>query len=110
MSSPTLTVARVTMISVYRRSSSTWVRPAASAISVLPVPAVPVRVTKSTSGSISRFMAKFCSRLRVVTPQTAFFRWLKSLRVFSTAVLAADLGHPGIQAGFSGGLVGTQTG
>ena len=74
MSSPTLTVARVTMISVYRRSSSTWVSPAASAISVLPVPAVPVRVTKSTSGSVSRFMAKFCSRLRVVTPQTAFFR------------------------------------
>ena len=76
MSSPTLTVARVTMISVYRRSSSTCVSPAAKAIKVLPEPAVPLKVTKSTSGSISKFMAKFCSRLRVVTPHTAFLRWL----------------------------------
>ena len=35
-----------------------------------PVPAVPARVTKSQSGSISRLSAKFCSRLRAAMPQT----------------------------------------
>jgi len=53
----------------------------------LPVPAVPVSVMKSMSGSISRFSAKFCSRLRAVTPQTAFFWCVYSFSVRSTAVL-----------------------
>ena len=45
-------------------------QPAAKAIRVLPVLAVPVSVTKSTSGSVSRFIAKFCSRLvRQYAPQ-----------------------------------------
>jgi hypothetical protein len=42
---------------------------------------------KSHSGSISKFKAKFWSRLRAVTPQTAFFWWVYSFSVFSTAVL-----------------------
>ncbi|MNR14617.1 hypothetical protein D3C85_1311020 [compost metagenome] len=56
--------------------SSTCVMPAASAKSVLPVPAWPSSDTKSHSGFISRFMAKFCSRLRAVMPQTLFLPWV----------------------------------
>ncbi len=41
--------------------------------SVLPVPAWPSRVTKSTAGFMSRLSAKFCSRLRALMPQTEFF-------------------------------------
>ena len=74
ISSPTLTVARVMMISVYLRSSSTCISPEARAKRVFPVPAVPVSVTKSISGSISILSAKFCSLFRAVTPQAAFFR------------------------------------
>jgi hypothetical protein len=37
---------------------------------VLPVPAGPRMVTKSTLSDISRLSAKFCSRLRAVMPQT----------------------------------------
>ena len=76
MSSPTGTVARVTMISAKRLVSSVCDSPAASASSVLPVPAWPISVTKSHSGSISRLSAKLCSRLRAVTPHTAFFAWV----------------------------------
>ena len=47
-------------------------RPAARVRRVLPVPAWPRRVTKSTSGSMSRFSAKFCSRFLEVMPQTLF--------------------------------------
>ncbi|CPK75180.1 Uncharacterised protein [Bordetella pertussis] len=50
--------------------------PAASASSVLPVPAWPSSDTKSHSGFMSRFRAKFCSRLRAVMPQTLFLPWV----------------------------------
>ena len=76
MSSPTGTVARVMMISVKRFWSSVCASPAVSASSVLPVPAWPSSVTKSMSGSSSRFSAKFCSRLRAVMPQMAWRAWV----------------------------------
>ena len=102
ISSPTLTVARVMMISEYLLSSSTCIRPEARANRVLPVPAVPVSVTKSISGSISILSAKFCSLLRAVTPHAAFLTWPKSLSVLKTAVFprisvtrAYRLGSPG---------------
>ena len=70
MSSPSGIVTRVMMISLKRLWSSVCASPAASVSSVLPVPAGPSTVTKSISGSISRLSAKFCSRLRAVTPHT----------------------------------------
>ncbi len=70
MSSPSGIVTRVMMISTKRFDSSVCMSPAASVSSVLPVPAGPRIVTKSMSGSMSRFSAKFCSRLRAVMPQT----------------------------------------
>ena len=51
MSSPTGTVTRVMMISEYSFCSSVIARPAASVSRVLPVPAWPSRVMKSTSDS-----------------------------------------------------------
>ena len=70
ISSPTGTVTRVMMISEYIFLSSTWVSADAKVSKVLPVPACPSKLTKSTSGSISKFSAKFCSRLRAVMPHT----------------------------------------
>ena len=69
---PTGTVTRVMMISLYSFCSSVMAKPAANVSRVFPVPACPSRVMKSISGSISRFRAKFCSRLRAVMPQTLF--------------------------------------
>ena len=70
ISSPRGMVTRVMMISTKRLVSRVCMRPAARASSVLPVPAGPSTVTKSTSGSMSRFSAMFCSRLRALMPQT----------------------------------------
>ncbi len=83
MSSPSGMVTRVMMISAKRLRSSVCSRPAASASSVLPVPAGPRIVTQSISGSISRLSAKFCSRLRAVMPQT-LWRSLRKSRTSSS--------------------------
>src|SRR2546427_727333 len=51
-------------------------------------PAGTSTVTKSICGSISRFSAKFCSRLRAVTPQT-LWRSLRWSRVSSMVAVSA---------------------
>ena len=89
MSSPSGIVTRVMMISTKRFDSSVCMRPAASVSSVLPVPAGPRIVTKSISGSMSRFSAKFCSRLRALTPQMLWRSPRKSRASSSVALLAS---------------------
>ena len=98
MSSPSGIVTRVMMISLKRFVSSVCVRPAASVSSVLPVPAGPRIVTKSMSGSSSRFSAKFCSRLRAVMPQTRVALAAVVARQLERRDLAVDLAHDRLDA------------
>ena len=59
---------------VYTPSSTVRFRPAASASSVLPVPALPTSVTRRIDSSSRRSSAKLCSLLRGRTPMTPFAR------------------------------------
>ena len=86
MSSPRGIVTRVMMISAKRLFSSVCISPAASVSNVLPVPAGPRMDTKSMFGSINRFNAKFCSRLRAAMPQTLCRSLRKSRTNSSCAV------------------------
>ena len=86
------------MISMKRLRSRVCARPAASASSVLPLPAGPSSVTKSISGSISRLSAKFCSRLRAVMPQTLWRSLRKSRASSSVADAPLTVAHDRLDA------------
>ena len=70
ISLPMEMVGRATTRRRYSRSTIVRLRPAAMASSVLPVPALPMRVTSLTRSSSRASKAKCCSRLRGLMPQT----------------------------------------
>ena len=90
-------VGRATTSRRNSRSNTVLFKPAAIAISVLPVPALPISVTSLIRSSSSASNAKCCSRLRGLMPQTPSRESIMGsslVPIASTFVKAVRLGLP----------------